>query len=433
MPSKLGIHAILSGGTIGALKKLKAAGAKMTTVKAVEGIGMLADVKKINPETVTVGRYMKGADGHLVESPPLDGDLRKTARRVLDNLLPKWEPHRQYVDFWEITNEMDPAGPEGHGKLGELFVHFIEFANQEGYKLAMFGYSLGVPEWEEIEAIVNTGVFSAAKAGGHALALHEYAYPMQKWYGEPLPGKPTYPNRGSLACRYRWWYEDFLIPRDEVVPLFLTEANLGLESRKVEFQEWMDQITWYDERLREDYYVIGAHLFTLGSAGGQWRIYDFEAWVPMLVDYMISIKDTSDPTWDEPIVSPSPGEEEPPVESDTGAAKYKESHMCKPREPYGRHYLLFPPQADWTWIAAAERYWTTFKPTIGTSADDAAYGPGLTERVITVVNPQWWPEDIHAFFEQYYPGVTFDPVYAESPAQLKAILERRVVSKQRFG
>ena len=71
--------------------------------------------------------------------------------------------------------------------------------------------------------------------------------------------------------------------------------------------------------------------------------------------------------------------------------------------------------------------------TIGFSADDAAYGPGLTERAVTVVNPQAWEDDIEAFFETYYPGVRYDPVVAETPEELQALLDRRVDLGRRFG
>ncbi|HQE91960.1 MAG TPA: hypothetical protein PLH19_05050 [Anaerolineae bacterium] len=431
MPSKLGIHGILPGETLKVLRSLLAAGATMTTVKSVEGIGWLKDVKALDARVQTVGRYMRGADPTInVEGPPLDGDLRKTARQMMDSLLPKWAIHRTYVDYWELINEQDPAGAEGHRRLAELMIHCMEIAEQEGYKLALFSYSMGVPEWEEMEAIVATGVFARAKAGGHALSLHEYAYPLNVWFGEPLPGRPTYPDRGPLACRYRWLYEDFLKPRNEVIPLFLTEVNLAKDLPRVSVEEWMQQITWYDARIREDYYVVGAHLFSLGGAGG-WDNYDFTRMLPEMTKYMISIKDTQDPTWEdadvvapgEPPVIPEPVEPIPP----------QLISPCQPREPFSRHYLLLPPGTDWSWMEACRLYWETFNVTIGASADDAAYGPGLSERVVTAVNPALWGDDLCAFFAAYYPGVTYDPITAETPQELESILRQRVERGQRFG
>ena len=432
MPSKLGIHSILPGETFQVLQQLQVGGARMTTVKAVADIGWLKEVKAVDPRIMTIGRLLEGTSNDVdVEGPQIYGDIAKSARQVMDSILSKWDQHREYVDYWEIINEQDPSGVDGHLRLTEFMLHCIDIAEKEGYKLGLFSYSLGVPDWEEMEAIVDTGIFAKAIAGGHVFSLHEYAYPMNKWFGEPLPGLPTYADRGPLACRYRWWYEDFLIPRNEVIPLYITEANLNWSMPMITAQEWIDQITWYDAEMRKDYYVMGAHLFTLGSAGS-WPQFDFARYLPDMVRHMVSIKDTVDPAWPEPIdgsgVQPTPPvdpEGEPPVKPETGT--------CDPRAAYGRHYLLIPPGADWRWVAACERYWETFKLTVGGSADDAGYGPGLLQRAVTAVNPDWWPSNLKAFFDKHYPGVTYDPVFADSPQQLEAILDQRVLTRQRFG
>jgi len=432
MPSKLGVHGIMPGETPAIIQQLKASGARMTTVKAVIAMGWLADIKALDPETITVGRLMRGTDPRVnVEGPPMDGDRRKTAREVLDTLLPLWEPHRDYVDYWEIINEQDPTGVDGHRRLGDLMMHFMDIADAEGYKLSLFSYSLGVPEWEEMEALAEMGVFAKAKAGGHSLSLHEYAYPMNRWYGEPLPGRPTYPNRGPLACRYRWLYEDFLIPRDEVVPLFLTEVNIAKELPTVTANEWITQMKWYDTELRKDYYVIGAHLFTLGSAGS-WEEFEFGRFIPNLVNYMVSVKGAQDPEWQDTPAPPTPPVP-PPVDPPVTPPPDPPEDTLVPRVTYSRHYLLLPQSASWSWIAACRRYWETFKVTIGFSADDAAYGPGLEERAVTVINPSQWTDSIEAFFEAYYPGLRYDPVEAATPYELEAILNGRVARGQRFG
>ena len=433
MPSKLGIHGILPGETLKILRDLLNAGTTMTTVKSVEGIGWLKDVKDLDPSVQTVGRFMKGVDPKVnVEGPPMDGDRRKTARKIMDSLMPKWEPHREYVDYWELINEQDPIGVDGHRNLADLMMRCMEIADQEGYKLGLFSYPMGVPEWEEWEGIVETGVFGMAKAGGHMLSLHEYAYPMDVWFGEPLPGKPTYPDRGPLSCRYRWLYEDFLKPRNEVVPLFLTEVNLAKDIPKVSVGEWMEQMAWYDARMREDYYVIGAHIFSLGGAGS-WQHYDFTRMIPAMTAHMISVKDTVDPVWGESVEPVEPIEPEKPEPVEPEKPEVIVPASCEPREPFARHYLLLPPGADWRWLEACRRYWEAYHVTVGSSADDAAYGPGLSERAVTAVNPHLWGDDLQAFFDKHYAGVKYDPVTADSPEMLEGVLNQRVDSKQRFG
>lgn len=448
MPSKLGIHGIMPGETPAMVEQLLNAGARMTTVKAVASIGWLREIKLLDPDIATVGRFIKGSDPRVnVEGPDLDNDLKKSAQDVMDSLLPRWEPHQGYVDYWEIINEQDPVGPEGHRRLAVFMMHCMEIAEREGYKLALFSYSLGVPEWAEMQAITESGAFGQAKAGGHALSLHEYAYPINRWYGEPLPGRPSYPDRGPLACRYRWLYEDFLIPRDEVIPLFLTEVNIAKEMPLVTAQEWITQMAWYDTQLRKDYYVVGAHLFTLGSAGS-WDEFDFGRFLPNLINHMVSIRETQDPGWpdaaSEPPPPPSPEPEPTPnpdplpeptpePEPPTPSPPPDGDDAPSPRVAYSRHYLLLPPGTTWSWLAACRQYWETFKVTIGFSADDAGYGPGLEARAVTAINPTQWGDDLRAFFEQHYPGVRYDPITATTPQHLMAILDARVARGRRFG
>ncbi len=405
----------------------------MPTVKAVVSIGWLKDIKELDRDIVTVGRFMRGNDPRInVEGPELTGDLKKSAQKVMNSLLPRWEAHRDYVDYWEIINEQDPIEADGHRKLAEFMMHCMDIAGPEGYHLALFSYSMGVPEWEEMKAVVETGVFAQARAGSHALSLHEYADPMDRWYGEPLPGRPSYANRGPLACRYRWWYEDFLIPRNEVIPLFVTEANVAKDLPLLSQEEWIEQMRWYDARLREDYYVVGAHLFTLGSAGS-WDSFDYGEFLPALVAHALSLKATTDPTWPEEGVTAPPVSPTPTPPPPTSPSPPEEQPAVQPRTAYNRHYLLLPQGATWTWIAACRHYWETFKVTIGFSADDAAFGPGLEERAVTVVNPDHWPDDLEAFFDTHYSGIRYDPIVATTPQRLEAILNERAARGRRFG
>ncbi len=415
MPSKLGIHCLEPDGTMPTIRALAQAGAMMATVKAVGGVDVLREVKEINPQTITVGRLLHGTEGFYMEVPHLEkDDLRAVAREMIDHILPVWEPHRTYVDYWEVINETDPTGADGHRRLAELMIHLMDFAEPEGYKLGLFSYSLGVPEWDEIKAIVETGVFARAKTGGHVLALHEYAKPMDKWYGEPLPGLPRYPDRGPLAFRYRWWYEDFLKPRNEVIPLFITEANIDEDVRPVSNADWIRQLAWYDEGLRRDPYVLGAHLFTLGGGSG-WAAFDFERMLPELIQHIVALKDTVDPTWTEVQRPSGPAT---PVPIVTGLAV----------ETPERHYLLLPPGVNSAWFAACARYWEKFQVTVGCNRDEA----GITGAV-TAVNPQQWPEDLVIFFNRQYPGTRYDPVQAVTPQLLEQILGQRVASGRRFG
>jgi hypothetical protein len=87
--------------------------------------------------------------------------------------------------------------------------------------------------------------------------------------------------------------------------------------------------------------VIGAHLFTLGSAGSRDN-FDFGRFLPLLIDYITSTVASDDPTWPQPGIGPGRGAEE-----DRPAPQPEPSGSCAPRSPYSRRYLLLPQNATW--------------------------------------------------------------------------------------
>jgi hypothetical protein len=258
-------------------------------------VGYLSIVKDVSPETVRVARIVNSTCGEGIE--PI-GTPRLGAEWKMSCFMPFWAPNREYVDYWEVLNETDPPGVDGHRWLAEFYIECMEIADQNGYKLAIFSYSVGVPEWEEWEAIVETGVFQRAKDGGHILSLHEYNWPnIDRYWGAPLPGRPAGLDRGVLTGRYRHLYEDFLIPRNQVVPLVITEAGYDPsvvgQGWDADWQDrYVSEMAWYDDKMREDDYVIGCALFTLGGIA-QWQDWDFTEVLPELRDYIISLKDAT--------------------------------------------------------------------------------------------------------------------------------------------
>jgi hypothetical protein len=286
-PSKLGIHTILPGNALQYVRAVAEQGATLAAVKAVDNFSWLRHVQTISPGTLRVGRSTAFSD--VVD---LGKDLAVEAQRAMDVILPQMALHRAYVDYWEITNEMDPSGRAGYRKHAELHFHFMDIAEREGFKIALFTWNAGTPEWEEMEAVVETGVFARARQGGHILSLHEATFspPVTAGYGEPLPGRPQYSDRGTLCCRYRWLYEDFLKPRNEVIPLLMTEFIIGAYTENgLSATEWVEQMAWYDDRLREDDYVLGCCPFTLGPVGFVWPRYDYEEAMPEYIAYIISL------------------------------------------------------------------------------------------------------------------------------------------------
>ena len=295
-PSKLGLHTIRPNNAVRFVQEVHDGGAHVALMKAVDGFGYLRTVKEISPETVTVGRWSSDQSVNPANDPAAE------AESVMAAHMPHWEYEGDVVDYWEVLNEPGYPTIAEYVWLAEFYKAAMEIAEAHGYRLAIFSFSVGVPRWHDWEAIVETNVFAQAQAGGHALALHEYNWPTSDMiWGEPTEDLPPYEDRGMLTGRYRYLYRDFLIPRDEVVPLLITEAGLDPVLRQpgqptTWKERYVETMIWYDDVLRADDYVVGAAMFTIGGIG-QWQDYDYEellwpnSYGQNFRDYIISMRD----------------------------------------------------------------------------------------------------------------------------------------------
>ncbi len=289
-PSKLGLHTIKPAQGFPFVRGVREAGARVALVKALGGLGLLREVKAVSPETITVGRVV------APQTVPVgEGDPAAQAAAIMAAHIPQWQNERDVTDYWEVLNEVDAPTPEGHAWLARFYIAAMDIAEGQGFRLALFSYSTGVPEWHDWAAIVETGVFARAQAGGHILALHEYDWPtLRDNWGQGIPGATPDPDRGPLAGRYRHLYRDFLIPRGEVIPLAITECGLdpgvtpGAQMDPYWERRWLKELAWYDSKLTEDDYVLGAAIFTLGGDEA-WRDFEYAHLLPQLHDYIVRL------------------------------------------------------------------------------------------------------------------------------------------------
>ena len=258
---------------------------KPRVAKAVGDFGFCAELKEESPSTVIVGRVQT--------KQRLEGDPQQAARGFVGRHLETYQLNPA-VDYWEGINEPDIK--DKMSWYAEFEAERVRVMAQHGFKTAVGSFSAGVPEWQEFEQFLPA--IRVAKQHGGILTLHEYDAPtFDRSMGAGLPGHPNYPDRGALALRYRWWYEDFLKPRGLVIPLVISEAGVdGKISNRPgpEGEGWQDfqdywaqqglggnpyevyirQLQWYDKQVREDDYVIGWTLFTVGAMNEDWESYD---------------------------------------------------------------------------------------------------------------------------------------------------------------
>ena len=276
---------------------------KPAVIKAVDDLGFLQEVKQASPATITIGRV------NDVWIQNYQGDPRQAAQSYVNKhrLVFTSNPG---VDYWEGWNEPDP-NINNMPWYAAFEAERVRILADMGLRSAVGGFATGVPELDEFQLFLPA--IEAAKAHGGILTLHEYSAPyMHYLYGSPLPGYPAYPDRGALTFRYRWYYEEILIPADLVVPLAITEAGVdgiignrpgpggfGWKSfgsywvqeglGETSTQAFINQLAWYDSGVRQDGYVIGFTVYTAGGNGfNEWRSYDITNILPDIGNYVNS-------------------------------------------------------------------------------------------------------------------------------------------------
>ena len=284
-PSKVGIH-VTRNSSPKIMEFVR--GAQPAVVVAVGDTGWLADVKAESPETVTLARFIEGDQS-------FDGDPVERARAFVEYFAPDYFANPG-VDYWLGWNE--PVIDEvWQAEWYATFEAERTIAMAElGFKTAIGNFSAGTPEANEFEAFLPA--VRVAKEHGGVLAVHEYSAPtMRDGVGAGIPGLEANADAGALTLRYRFWYDHYLRANDLVLPLVITEAGIdgGVLPAEAAYllgyrdfsrrdlpqiipaqseADYMEQLSWYDDELRRDEYVLGFAIFNVGEDDGKWETFD---------------------------------------------------------------------------------------------------------------------------------------------------------------
>ena len=293
--SKLGIH-VISNNDRRIMEFVRQA--HPAVIKGVGDFGFLAEVKQESPNTIIIGRFN-------VDNQSYDKNPEEAARDFVQSQLEQYQLNPA-VDFWEGWNEPDP-GLERMDWYARFEQERVREMARHGFRTAIGGFSTGVPEVDEF-ALFIPAVDTAMQFGG-ILTLHEYSAPViTEGFGTALGGYPFHADRGALTFRYRWYYEELLIPRGLPIPLVISEAGIdgGIGNRPgpsgfgwADFQDYavqqgwgrtgkeafINQLAWYDAGVREDNYVLGFTVFTAGPVG-HWKNYDIGPILPEMADFI---------------------------------------------------------------------------------------------------------------------------------------------------
>jgi hypothetical protein len=291
--SKLGIHVTRNSSPqiMDFMRK-----ASPAVVVAVGDLGWLADVKAASPKTITVGRLQEG-------DQTIGGDAVKRAQDFVAANAATYLANPG-VDYWLGWNEPTISNPQQMEWFGIFEAERIAQMARLGLRVAVGNFATGTPEADAFKAFLPA--LSVAKKFGGILALHEYSAPtLRDGVGAGIRDLDANDSQGALTLRYRYWYDYYLRPNDLVLPLIVTEAGIDggvLKDNKANAQGWRDfarvssgaslaeassdyrsQLSWYDDELRRDPYVLGFAVFNAGDSD-RWKSFDVTDILPQLAD-----------------------------------------------------------------------------------------------------------------------------------------------------
>lgn len=423
MSTKLGPHVLL--GTPDLDEYIQAG---IAVAKFAGNWGMAQDV----PDGVLViGRFVE--EDYNAEDQKAGGQTPlEAARQFVQDQLSTYQSH-PYIEYWEGHNEPIWNDEEGMAWYARFEVERMQLMADLGLKCVLGNFATGMPDlalWPAFLPAIQT-----ARQYQALLGLHEYSWPRMWWMTgkHQLDPNDDQGDEGWTTLRYRKVYRQHLIPNGlGDVPLVITECGVdpavnpkppgldggawrllgGLwadhdnEPNKADY--YFRQLVWYDEELRKDDYVVGATIFTWGNFGPPWLHFDVAETevAAKLIAYTQA--------------NPAGPFEYPSVEEEEEEEEEEEKPRGHPRVQYERTYVLLPPSADAAWAqAVVESTWDQHRYTLGGSADDAGVGD-LDVRRVLAINPQEWQGDqsLEAFYAQYYPGVEYSAITAETPEEL---------------
>lgn len=261
--------------------------AQPAVIAGVGDLGWFADVKRASPGTITLGRFEE-------LDQTFTGDPEQRAREFVATFAGRYLAYPS-VDFWMGWNEPVIRSVWQMEWYAAFEVERARLMHELGLRVAVGNFATGTPEADQFPAFMPA--LAAAKEYGGVFALHEYSAPtMLHGVGASIPGHEGRPDMGTLTLRYRFWYEHYLGPANLVVPLVITEAGIdggvlaghnppfggwrdftGTRSQEIGIQTletYLAEISWYDDELRRDPYVLGFAIFDAGDISGRWASFD---------------------------------------------------------------------------------------------------------------------------------------------------------------
>jgi hypothetical protein len=303
--TKLGIHSIAPGGSPEYAIALAQAGAPVPVFKAVDDWGYIRLVKEASPSTLVIARHTMAFDGAGGIQDMTLGQIQATAAQYMEayrQLLIQQSQYDggqrlSYINYLELLNEADPPSARGYYNLALLFMAMLEIGEHWDMPVKQFavsGMNAGTPEWDEMQAMADTGLLERICAGGHILTLHEavlpFSDPIDKCWPGTIPGAPMVERAGALCGRYRFWLH-IARERGLYLPVVISEFVSGPDYDPSHAADVIGRLAWYDELVRQDPEVWAFLPFTCGGSGIGWNQQDYSPFLAAFQQYALAVKD----------------------------------------------------------------------------------------------------------------------------------------------
>jgi hypothetical protein len=285
--SKLSVH-LDQHYTAGA-KQIIAAGPQVLKILDLTGEMLQAarDYKAAYPDGLTVLRiYTKVKYG-------LQDDPEASAADFWNKVL--WPPlsqlsdsDRQLIDYLEGPNEGENTPTWGSVEAATWFGNFwaalVPLVQASGLRPCVGSIPVGNPPGsiDEINAQLEAftpALYAALDAGG-AWSYHSYSILYTTDEGTEI----------WYSLRYRLFYAYLSQAHPDLtgLPMILTEGGAGqdgwVSGGASKFEDWL---TWLDNEIRQDPYVVGVTLFEIGDPQG-WPTFDLEPIAGWLANFLWS-------------------------------------------------------------------------------------------------------------------------------------------------
>ncbi len=285
---KLGLHIIRSRDAIPLLRQAAQVGRPFKAVLSVNQPTLASEVKSVSPSTIVITRITGDEAWGYGARLERGDDPKAVAFDLFKHAMAgKNIAELGAADYLALENEPDPSGAINYGRLAAASTELGRIVSETlGKKLAHLGLNAGTPEWNEILAMRDAGLFAYLAASGNCLNVHEGVIPptektpiLHGW-GDTIPGAPerrAY-TAGSMALRHEYLW---MAAGGEVFDVLVGEFYPGGgTSKSADPADIVARCNWYNGKLRSR--VIAFCPFTIDAEGG-WTDQEMNRFYPAII------------------------------------------------------------------------------------------------------------------------------------------------------